>query len=136
MQKEIKNMSEESKRKGRITPTEQWWVGGMLLNYRENDCLDTSWYEYMTGWEEWLSEDHKKEKRQQLKASHDKFVEKVVINGGGGAGFKHMVTQPTLWRGGIQVLEGFTWCGSAEESTRNQTCMEQPLADWHGGAEA
>ena len=106
MQKEIKNMSEESKRKGRITPTEQWWVSGMLLNYRENVCLDTSWCEHMTGWEEWLREDHKKEKRQQLKASHDKLVEKVVISGGGGAGFKHMVTQPTLWRRGIQVLEG------------------------------
>ena len=77
----------------------------MLLNYRENDCLDTSWYEYMIGWEEWLSEDHKKEKRQQLKASHGKLVEKVVISGEGGAGFFHMVTQPTLWRGGIQILE-------------------------------
>ena len=54
----------------------------MLLNYRENDCLDTSWYEYTTGWGERLTEDHKKEKRQQLKASHDKLVEKVVISGG------------------------------------------------------
>ena len=92
IQKEVKNMSEESKGKGRMNPTEQWWVGGMLLNYRENDCLDTNWYEYVTGWEEWLSEDHKKERRQQLKASHDELVEKVVISGGGGAGFLHMVT--------------------------------------------
>ena len=107
MQKEVKNMSEESKRKGRITPTEQWWISGVLLNYCENDWLDTSWYECMTGWEEWLSDEHEKEKRQQLKASHDKFVEKVVINGGVGASFLHMVTQPTLWRGGIQILEGF-----------------------------
>ena len=108
-------MSEESKRKGRITPTEQWWVGGMLLNYCENGCLDTSWYECMTGWEEWLNEDHKKGKRQQLKAGHDKLVENVVVSGGGGANFLHMVTQPTSWRGRIQILEEvFSWCGSAE----------------------
>ena len=93
-------------RQGRTSPTEQWWVNETLVKYCENAWLDMKeWDEHMKEWEEWLGEEGKKEKRQQLKESHETLVEKFMSSGKGRAGFLHKVTKPTLRRGCIQILE-------------------------------
>ena len=66
--------------------------------------MDPSLDEYMNEWEEWQSEERKKERRQPVKESHEQSVEELISIGEGGADFLQRVTMPTLWRGGTQIL--------------------------------
>ena len=78
----------QKNRKERINPTEQRWVSEKLVQNCEHAWLDPSQDEYMSEREEWLIE-ASKEKSPQLKESHEKFGEKLISSGDGGAGFVH-----------------------------------------------
>ena len=67
--------------------------------------MDTSSDEHVKEWEECLSEESKKEKRQPFEESHLIVVDRRITSGAGRGGVLHKVIKPILWMGSTKILE-------------------------------
>ena len=47
----------------------------------------------------------KKDGEKRKEEEHQKLVSRVIARAGGGAGLLHKFSNPTAWRGGVQLLE-------------------------------
>ena len=58
----------------------------------------------MLQWYNWLYEMKKKSEEKKKEVEPQKLVSRV-IRSAEGIGFMHKITEPTAWRGGVQILK-------------------------------
>ena len=56
-------------------------------------------------WCSWLHEKKKEDEETGRDEEHRKLVTRMISSPESGAGFLHILTKPTTWRGCLQVLE-------------------------------
>ena len=54
---------------------------------------------------EWLEHMKKKDEKGKMEEMHQRKVVKVFKSAEGSAGLLRKITKPTMWRGGVQMLE-------------------------------
>ena len=102
--KTMTDMLRKIKAKSRMDANKSWWVSELLAA----DCkkawlrpaLDTE-----QQWHSWLHEMKKMDEEKRTEEEHPKLVSQMIANAEGGASLLHRITKPTVWRGGVQVLE-------------------------------
>ena len=59
----------------------------------------------MQQWYNWLFEVKKKDEEKRMEVEHLKTLSRLTDSSQGGAGLLHKITEPTVWRGLVQILK-------------------------------
>ena len=90
-----------------------WCVSELLADDCEEAWLHPGWEDVMQKWYDWLCEEVNQKKVSQMIKSTD-----------GSAGLLHKITEPTAWRGGVQILK------KEEEDARPLASCEEKRKEW------
>ena len=101
----MKRMIERIRAKGRISSQVRWWVSEWIAEDCDSTWLNPEGEEVMMSWERWLRCKKRGDEKQERDAKHERLVQKMIDNGGGGACFLHKITKPAPWKGRFQVFE-------------------------------
>ena len=66
----------------------------------------------------------KKDEKEKVEEMHQRKVEKIIKSAEVSAGLLHKITKPTMWRGGVQILE------KEEEDVRLLDHCEAKRKEW------
>ena len=78
----------------------------------------------MQKWYEWLEHMKKKDEKEKLEEMHQRKVEKMIKSAEESACLLYKITKPTMWRGGVQILE------KDEEDARLLDRCEAKRKEW------
>ena len=100
----MKDLMEKIRSKGSMDAQNRWWVAELLAKGCEKACTQTGWEDTMQKWYEWLGYMKKKDEKGIMEEMHQQKVVQMMKSAEGSAGLLHK-TKPTMWRGGVQILE-------------------------------
>ena len=104
--KNVADMTRKSKANGRMYLKNSWWASEMLAAECRKTWLHPAWEDTMQRWQNWLYEIKKKDEEKTHEEEQQKLASRMIASAEGGAGLLHKVTKPTVWREGLQILNG------------------------------
>ena len=115
----MKYLINKIRSKGRMDAKNRWWVSKLLAEDFEKAWTHTRCEDTMHKWYEWL--EYMKKKDEKNEEMHQQKVEKMIKSAEGRAG---LLTKPTMWREGVQILE------REEGDARLLNCCEAKRKEW------
>ena len=101
--KVMTDMTKNVKSKGRLDANNSWRVSELLAADCKKAWLHPGWEDTMRRWYNWPFEIKKKDEETRMGVEHQKLGGNM-IKSAGGTGLFQKITQPTAWRGGLQIL--------------------------------
>ena len=95
----------------------------MLAKDCEKAWTHTGWEDTMQKWYEWLEYMKKEDGKENVEEMHQR-QEYMIQSAEGSAGLLHIITKPTMWRGGVQILK------EEEEDARLLDRCEAKREEW------